>query len=160
MSIERSPQQLEQAFARIQRERMAPLGLCHPALQVSAVGFERRGGPMADEIGWLGVLLTPWCMNLVWWPDDSSGLADLGQTRRHRLGAQDYLFIGAHEPELGGYECCSLFGSMEAFRDQAEARAVAAAIADALHGAPATSPPLSPTRRGLMLGQFARRSEA
>ena len=47
---------------RIQRERMADIPLLNPALEVQAVGFS------VWEAYCLGVLITPWFMNLMLLP--------------------------------------------------------------------------------------------
>jgi [NiFe] hydrogenase assembly HybE family chaperone len=159
----RQPSQIEAVFAEIGRSRMDGMGLLHPALSVEAVGFERGNGPSADEPGWGGILITPWCMNLFWWPDDPGHAAQPGQSRRHRLGGEEFSFIGAAEPELGRFECCSLFSPMQEFADQAQARDTAGAVlaqlrsttvAPASRSAPADAPPM-PSRRALFTGRIA-----
>ncbi len=52
------------ASFRAAAARMAGLGLVNPALAVEAIGFAVRDGR------WIGVLVTPWCMNLVAAPCD------------------------------------------------------------------------------------------
>jgi [NiFe] hydrogenase assembly HybE family chaperone len=137
------------AYARIARTRMAGLPMCHPGLSVEAVGFRRRRLG-EDERGWLGVLVTPWCMNLVWQPDDPSRVAGTGRTRRHRLGQDEYEFIGTYEEDVGAYEACSLFSPMFAFEDMAGARAVAREVARLLH-AGHDEVPEQPSRRRFLL---------
>ena len=46
-------------FSRIQAERMADVPLLNPALTVETVGFRLW------QDSWLGVLITPWSMNLL-----------------------------------------------------------------------------------------------
>lgn len=140
---------LAQAYNRIAHTRMAGLPMCNPALGVEALGFGRlRLGE--DEAGWLGVLVTPWCMNLVWQADDAARLARVGRTRVHRLGSDDYAFIGAREDEVGAWEACSLFSPMFEFRDMAVARAVALEVARLLH-ARRDEAPAQPARRRFLL---------
>ena len=53
---------LERAFRQVAETRMQGVPLLNAALQVQAVGF----APLADEPGVaLGVLVTPWFMNLL-----------------------------------------------------------------------------------------------
>jgi [NiFe] hydrogenase assembly HybE family chaperone len=129
---------LQAVFQHIAVTRMAGLALCHPALRVEAVGFRR------DEAsgGAVGVLVTPWFMNLVWLPPAApapGAVADApcpqpppgllpGALRARRIGAQAFDFIGAHEDGIGPYESCSLFSPMFEFADQTAARATAEAV--------------------------------
>jgi len=110
-------QRLERVFGRIQAERMQAMPLLHPELVVEAVGFRRTGAAH------VGVLITPWSMNLLRLPDADAIPAGLTGTRSLPRGPVD--FVGAHEDGLGGYETCSLFSPMLAFVDQEAARAVA-----------------------------------
>jgi [NiFe] hydrogenase assembly HybE family chaperone len=90
--------QLEQAFGTIASTRMAGLPKVHPGLRVEAIGFELHRGP-DGEAGWLGALLTPWCMNLVWLPEpaaDGHAAIRLGVGRDHALRGNRYTFLGAH----------------------------------------------------------------
>jgi len=152
------PRRLEAVYTRIASTRMAGLPLCNPALQVQAVGFkalDRLGdAPEAAESGWFGVLVTPWCMNLMWLGDAPSCMAAPGATRRHRLAGEDYSFVGGEDPELGRYEMCSLFSPMQDFVDQPSAVAVAQAVLAQL------LPPPAPTafaiRRGLFTAGFSQ----
>lgn len=117
--------QLEAAFAGIAATRMAGLPLCNDALRVEAIGFARGPGPGENESGGLGVLLTPWCMNLIWLADDPTQLAAVGATRLHELAGERYAFIGAHEPAVGAFEMCSLYSPVFEFSAQQIAREVA-----------------------------------
>jgi len=146
------PERVEQVFAVIARERMAGLPICHPQLRVQAVGFERAPGPAEGEQGWFGVLVTPWAMNLVWFPDAGAPCAAPGNARVHVLAEADYEFIGAHDPQLGRYEVCSLFSPMQDFADQNAAIAVACGVLDQLRAPPA--PPVTVSRRSLFSGRF------
>jgi [NiFe] hydrogenase assembly HybE family chaperone len=119
---------LAAVYDEIAHGRMAGLPLMHPGLHVQAVGFVAREG------GCLGVLLTPWFMNLVWCdaqPVSGEALA-LGAHRERDLGGQRLAFIGAHEPSLGAFEACALFSPMSEFADQAGAVATAEAVMVAL----------------------------
>ena len=140
---------LARACTRIALTRMAGLPMCNPALGVEALGFGRLRLD-EDETGWLGVLVPPWCMNLVWRPDDPARVARVGRTRAHRLGSDDYVFIGAHEDGVGAWEACSLFSPMFEFRDMAAARAVALEVARLLH-ARRDEAPAQPARRRFLL---------
>ena len=59
--IERFSARLETHFRDIHRRVMADAPICNPALDVACVGFSAWG----DK--YLGVLVTPWFMNLRSW---------------------------------------------------------------------------------------------
>jgi [NiFe] hydrogenase assembly HybE family chaperone len=101
--------------------RMEGLALVNPALGVEAVGFAPWDGH------WLGVLVTPWCMNLILAPRDPARWPRVAQgaCRRYRFPAGDYDFIGARDIAAGEYQMCSLFSPAQEFEDQATARLVA-----------------------------------
>jgi [NiFe] hydrogenase assembly HybE family chaperone len=116
------------AAFRAAAARMEGLAFVNPALEVEAVGFARWQGH------WLGVMVTPWFMNLTLAPADPAAWQPLalGAKRRYRFPAGDYEFIGAHDATLGDYQVCSLFSPMERFEDHAAARVVAQLARDAL----------------------------
>ena len=168
--------QLEVTFAQIARTRMAGLPVVHPRLRVQAVGFHARsvrvGGaadePRAIEAGALGVLVTPWFMNLVWLPllrQDAPRHPGRKQTRQ--VGSAAFEFISAWDDSLGAYEACSLFSPMFAFVDHAAAQATAQEVLRALRQAstpraglantprPGRVPAPMPARRAFFLGRRA-----
>lgn len=156
-----SAQRLADAFCHIAATRMRGMPLLHPRLAVEAIGFQEvreEGGRAAS-----GILLTPWFMNLVWLPLDGQGACAPGTSRRHRLGEEDFDFIGACEDGFGAYEMCSLFSPMFEFADQAGARATAWGILGQLRRAPAA--PASPAppaagRRAFLSGRSPRAATA
>jgi [NiFe] hydrogenase assembly HybE family chaperone len=107
---------------------MAGLAFVNPALAVEAIGFAPWSGH------WLGVLLTPWCMNLVLTPHDPAQWSALpvGAKRRYAFPAGDYEFIGARDDAIGEYQMCSLFSPVFEFTDQPTARLVGQLARDAL----------------------------
>jgi [NiFe] hydrogenase assembly HybE family chaperone len=114
---------------------MAGLDLVNPALAVEAVAF----APWDEH--WLGVMLTPWFMNLTLLPRNPHAWRPLaaGAKRRHSFPAGEYEFVGANDAMLGAYQVCSLFSPMHEFADQETARLVAtlarAALFDAANAA-------------------------
>jgi [NiFe] hydrogenase assembly HybE family chaperone len=116
------------AAFRAAAARMEGLAFVNPALEVEAVGFAPWQGH------WLGVMVTPWFMNLTLAAADPAAWQPLvpGAKRRYRFPAGDYEFIGAHDAALGDYQVCSLFSPMERFEDHAAARLVAQLARDAL----------------------------
>lgn len=158
---------LEAAF-RATASRMAGLGIVNPELRVEAVDFAPWEGH------WLGVLVTPWCMNLMVLPRDRAQWLPLrsGDKRHYTFPAGDYEFIGARDATAGEFHMCSLFSPMLQFADHDTAR-ITAKVArkalldartadydeDAAAGA-ARQPPLEPapaiSRRALLRGGDGR----
>lgn len=132
---------LEAAFRRIEAETMAGVPILNPALVVEALGFRRWQGH------WLGIVITPWFMNLVLVPGDAGRWQSVGPGARlfRKFPAGDFAFLGSVEPEVGEFQSCSLFSPMAQFADQDSAREVARAALEALQAAPA-APPAAPGR--------------
>lgn len=119
---------LEVHFRRIQRERMQGVPLLNPALEVKAVGFRGWQGRC------LGVLVTPWFMNLMLLPAEGDEWEELqiGTKQLHNLPSGDYEFVLGEEAGIGRYLSCSLFSPMFEFADQGAALATAEAVMAAL----------------------------
>ena len=137
---------LAACYRAIGRERMAGLPICNPALAVAAIGFRALSGEA------FGVLLTPWCMNLV--------LLDLqgapprpalpaGATRDCDFPAGTIAFTVAALDGFGRVDAASLFAPMHEFASHEEARATGLAALEAVLAAP---PQVVPGRRGLLFG--------
>jgi [NiFe] hydrogenase assembly HybE family chaperone len=142
---------LKADFAEIHAAKMRDTPLVNRALAVAAVGFRPHGD------GALGVLVTPWFMNLVLLPspeDDWSGLSP-GAKEVIAFPSGDYEVIHNARPSVGGYKACSLFSPMSEFASQQKALEVAEAIVPALLTPPAPPEPkpvAAPTRRALLTG--------
>lgn len=121
---------LEQAF-RATATRMSGLGFVNPALSVEAVAFAPWDGH------WLGVMVTPWSINLLLLPHDRSlwRTVRAGDKQRYAFPAGDYDFIAAMDPVVGEYQMCSLFSPALEFEDHAAARMVAQLAREALFDA-------------------------
>ena len=119
---------LEKIFSRIASERMVGVPILNPVLQVKAVGFRQWQGHC------LGVLITPWFMNLMLLQDEGDDWEDtrVGAKRLHILPSGPYEFIVGEEEGIGRYQTCSLFSPMFEFADQAAAEATAEAVMLAL----------------------------
>ncbi|MFO1328907.1 MAG: [NiFe]-hydrogenase assembly chaperone HybE [Rubrivivax sp.] len=140
---------LAERFRDIAATRMQGVALCHPLLEVAAVGFE----PVDQGRAAVGVLITPWFMNLVRLPLATDDVQlPLGASRTHALGHERFDFIGAHEDGIGPFEACSLFSPMHDFTDQAAAIATAEAVLSLLRPAPAPAAE-APARRRFLLGR-------
>jgi [NiFe] hydrogenase assembly HybE family chaperone len=154
---------LETAYGRVQA-RMAGLPFVNERLAVEAVGF----APWKAH--WLGVVVTPWFMNLVIAPREAAQWRSLpaGEKRRYAFPAGDYDFVSAREEGVGEFFVCSLFSPVTEFEDQATARFVAGHALAAL-GDPANDERAAPrgpageverkleqpmSRRDVLRGQF------
>ncbi len=116
-------------FRHIAATRMGGVPIVNPALEVEAVGFTRT----AD--GCLGVLITPWFLNLVLLPsecDDWQALP-IGSEVRHVFASGSYVFQVAGDDAIGRYQTCSLLSPVFELADQETAVAVARAALHALH---------------------------
>lgn len=139
--------QVEATFRRIQTERMAGLPLLNPALEVAAIGFARHG----DD--WRGVLVTPWCIDLLLLPATADWPVPAPHERAFRHYASgNFAFLPNREDGLGDYLICALIHDMKQFPDQDAARMTAQACLIALDlapGLPAADPeaPSSSARR-------------
>lgn len=135
---------LEALFRRIAATRMAGVPVLREGFGVHAVGFAPQDG------GLLGVLVTPWFMNLVFVPPPDAPALPVGESRTRAVGSHCFDFIGGHEDGFGAWEACSLFSPMHEFADEASALAVAREVLTELRRAPA-----QPSRRALLLGSRA-----
>ncbi len=119
---------LQRVFENILEQRMHDVPVINPRLGVRAVGFHPRDG------AFLGILVTPWFMNLVLLPEEGDDWQELavGSTVRHAFPAGEYDFIVGHEDGLGRYQSCSLFSPMFEFADMTAAVATAEAALEAL----------------------------
>ena len=126
---------LTERYRAIGAGRMAGLPIYNPRLAVEAVGFR------ALEDHQLGVLVTPWFMNLMLLPgtDDWSACA-AGTVIAWPLPAGDFDLNLCRDDALGTFLSAVLFRSMDHFPDQDTARAIAAEVMTQLFAAPAARP--------------------
>jgi len=152
-----SAAQMETHFRKIGDTSMRDLPICNPRLQVEAVGFDSFGPHQ------LGVMITPWFINLVLLPgDDEWDDCEQGQRCDIELPAGDYEFTVGHDDALGTSLSAVLFRSVSAFPDQATARDTAEEVLRLVRQ-PAEAPaPATPagkrklSRRALLRGEMAR----
>jgi [NiFe] hydrogenase assembly HybE family chaperone len=158
------PERLVAAFRAIHATRMRGLPFVNERLAVEAVGFRRWHGR------WLGVLITPWFMNLVLLPDAADGAhwqsLRPGASAAYEFPAGVFEFIGGSESAVGEFQSCSLFSPVLEFADQATARATAeaalAALFDAGHrseGSGSTRAPTDASKRDFLRGRWRRSGE-
>lgn len=116
-SCARLSERVQSAFQRVFEQRMMGMSLVNPALAVEAIGFRRVAAAS------VGVVITPWAMNLLRFPDNDVLTEGSRGSRPLPVGMVD--FVGAQEEDLGAFESASLFSPMFEFSEQAVARAVA-----------------------------------
>jgi [NiFe] hydrogenase assembly HybE family chaperone len=136
---------LENCFKQIQTQRMTDVPILNPKLHVQAVDFRLY------QQSWLGVLITPWFMNLLYWRDDALAA---GTKVKHRFPAGEFEFVVGYENDLGFYQTCSLYSPMFDFEEQEVAVQTAQAALKALLEIP--QPPKI-SRRDLFRGRFSNR---
>jgi [NiFe] hydrogenase assembly HybE family chaperone len=118
---------LEETYRKIHREHMLGLPILNPDLEVEAVDFVPFRGL------WLGVLVTPWFMNLML----LSGtvicpvLAE-GESQSWQFPGGTLKFYAGFEAEAGSCQVCSLVSPMREFANQEQARAAAQAVLNGL----------------------------
>ena len=117
-------QKLESAFNEIARTRMLDVPILNSALRVETVGFREWEGR------WIGVLVTPWMINLVLLPGQEATLLPLAldEKRMWSFPSGDYEFMGLNEPQIGACHMCSLISPVMEFDTHEEAIEVAREI--------------------------------
>jgi len=161
-SVLRTARNFVAGFERVQRERMVGLPILHPGLSVAVIGAQEW------HLGWLGMLLTPWCMNLVLVPGERSAFVPgrVGSKQVVSFPAGEFEFIASEEEGIGAFAACSMFSPMQTFADQPSAIATAEAIMAALFEPASAADGLRPrqlacarpgmSRRDLLRGRFSR----
>ena len=102
-------QRLERGFNRIWQTRMQGLPMLHPRVHVQAVGFHKW------KYFWLGIIVTPWCMNVILAKGQPSKWKSIPEGRRlhYPFPAGIYDFISVKDRILGEYQMCSLMSPLE-----------------------------------------------
>jgi len=86
------------------------------------------------EDNWLGIIVTPWCMNIVLLPGEAShhNAKQVGAKFRQKLPSGQYDFIRAYARECGDFATCSVFSPMFEFSSQSIAMETAQEVLAAL----------------------------
>lgn len=121
-------QRLEAAFREIHVGQMRGAPLLNETLDVKALGFRPHG----DNV--LGILITPWFMNLVLAPGPDQDWSQLAFGTRELIEFPSgrYEFVSANRPSTGAYKACSLFSPMFDFTSMLQASEIALAALAAL----------------------------
>lgn len=115
-------------FTEIWHAKMRDVPIVNKVLHVQAVGFRMHEGRP------LGVLISPWFMNLILMPsaDEDWGNLSAGAKEILAFPSGEYELIHNVREHAGGYKACSLFSPMHDFTTQAQAVDVANAVMQAL----------------------------
>jgi [NiFe] hydrogenase assembly HybE family chaperone len=144
-SVPLAPADLQRHYERVYHARMQGLPFVNPALAVATIGFRAHGD---DQVG---VLLTPWYMNLVVLPGDATGYATESACVEYALpgGVMEMTVHCADVP--GRYLSALLYRDVTAIPDMTWARRLAEDILLQLFDASAAepSPALTVSRRAL-----------
>jgi len=112
--------QLVQRFTHIGNTAMRDLPIYNHALQVDAIGFE------ATRTGWLGVLITPWFINVILLPlQRQETTVPLGDKVTHELASGEHEFSVGEDDELGRYDFITLASPTLRYKSHQAARDVA-----------------------------------
>ena len=115
---------LESIFNQIYKERMADVPIINDKIEVSAIAFQHW------KESYLGVMITPWFMNLMLLPGKTENWDDKQElsASTHTFPSGNYEFLTGFEPNIGKYQMCSLFSPMFEFTDNNAAIETAEAI--------------------------------
>ena len=83
--------------------------MLHPRVHVQAIGFHKW------KYFWLGIIVTPWCMNVILAKGQPSKWKSIPEGRRlhYPFPAGIYDFISVKDRILGEYQMCSLMSPLE-----------------------------------------------
>lgn len=109
---------LEARFRHIGEMTMRDLPLYNPSLVVEAVGFG------VHEDGWIGILITPWFMNLIRLPQAPAPMqmAAIGRKVKVALPSGERELMQGGDEVIGAYQSLSLHSPMFAFETREAAR--------------------------------------
>lgn len=104
---------METVYDRIYHERMLDIPMINIRLGIHAIGFQRW------QNNFMGILITPWFMNLVLLPGNEQDWSDMIELSKHSHSFPSglYEFIVSYDADLGYYQTCSLFSPMFEFSD-------------------------------------------
>src|SRR5574343_1086396 len=128
----------EAHYRHVWQTRMHDLPFVNAALGIEAIGFARYQGD------WLGVVITPWFLNLLLVSGGGQLWGDIpaGERRYLSLPCGTLQFIADDDPDIGPYQYCPLIAPVTELADMATARLVAADALKTVFVQPA--PPAEP----------------
>ncbi|MEW8014924.1 MAG: [NiFe]-hydrogenase assembly chaperone HybE [Candidatus Sedimenticola endophacoides] len=126
--LEEKERIIVQTFERILREQMQGIPLLNHRLRVETLGFQEWRGRV------VGIVITPWLMNLVMLPgegDDWESL-ELGDKQPQEFPSTTYRFMVNEIDGIGRCQTHSLYSPMHEFLSQEHALAAARGFLDTL----------------------------
>lgn len=120
--MERRTKALVADFTEVFNSKMRDVPMVNHALHVQAVDFRPWEG------GFMGVLVAPWFMNLIFLPPEGYPLKAATEKEVIRFPSGDYEFLHNARELTGPYLACSLFSPMGDFTSQLQATDVARAV--------------------------------
>jgi [NiFe] hydrogenase assembly HybE family chaperone len=114
-------QKIEDVFLQIEQDQMQGIPLLNTALKVQSIGFQTY------EDRTLGIIITPWMMNLLLLPSENDDWSEmkLGDKTHHRLPANEYRFMVNEIDGIGICQTHSIYSPMNEFMNQDHAVAAA-----------------------------------
>lgn len=114
---EQRVRQMVQRFTHIGETAMRDLPIYNHALHVDAIGFQ------TTDKGLLGVLITPWFINVMLLPrQKQKAPLPLGQRVTHELISGEHAFTVGEDDELGHYDFLTLASPTLRYKSQQAAR--------------------------------------
>ena len=112
---------MERAFERIHQEQMQDIPILNHMLRVQTLGFQEYQGRV------IGILITPWLMNLVMLPGENDNWDEmkLGDKQSHKFPSNSYRFLVNEIEGVGKCQAHSLYSPMHEFINQDHAVAAA-----------------------------------
>jgi len=123
---------IEKTFERILAENMQGIPILNSRISVQALGFQEYQGRV------IGIIITPWLMNLVLLPSSEEDWSDLvlGHKETHEFPAGKYKFLVNEIDGIGFCQTYSLFSPMNNFVSQEQAVVAAQNFLDKLYVSP------------------------
>lgn len=128
MTISNNVKHLKKHYQSIYKNKMSDIPIVNNKLEVAVVGFTDWDTSFgtASEIG---ILITPWFMNIVLLPKDTMHHKIRPGKRINILLADgEYSFLTQSDENFGTYLTCSLFSPMFEFKTQKQALETAEAL--------------------------------
>jgi [NiFe] hydrogenase assembly HybE family chaperone len=139
-------------FVDIHQRVMHDTPMSNNDLQVESIGFQ----VYSDQV--LGIVITPWFMNLVLTarPGETLPEGRIGDRRSLKMPAGSVDFMIGELPDFGRLDTCSLFSPMFDFADHQTAHDTALAVIDKLMQVPpeVVQEPAMVSRRALLRGKM------
>ncbi len=120
---------LRDHYEYVYKHKMNDIPIVNNKLEVEVVGFVDWGQAKGEATAEVGVLITPWFMNIVLLPKDNMNQKmRVGKSVNILLPDGEYSFLTQLDEKFGIYLTCSLFSPMFNFKTQKQARDTAQAV--------------------------------